>query len=1106
MTDDIQNWLQNLALGKYGDVFVENAIDIDVLQDLADDDLKSMGVALGDRKRILRAITELANHNDATNKNENLENRDQRATSAERRQLTVMFCDLVGSTALSHQLDPEDLRDVMRRYQDAVVGAVTQYGGHVAKYLGDGVLAYFGWPQAYEDQAERAVRAGLDAIDAVRKVELSGDRTLDARVGIATGEVVVGDLVGDTGMDADAVTGETPNMAARLQQIAEPGQSVIGASTRDLLGQTFDLTDLGRHLLKGFDDEISAWAVIGESTSESRFEATRSGLTTPMVGRDAEQSRLSHLWRLTCEGQGQVVLVCGEAGIGKSRLSEAICNDVKTQNHFRIRYHCSPHHTTSPFYPAIQQLQRAAKFSAGDDDSEKLDKLERLIRRSDKDVTETWALFANLLSLPYQSRYGEFDMSPPQIKQATLEALFTELRLVSEIRPVLFLFEDAHWIDPTSMQLISMIVDGISNSKILFIVTHRPEWQFQEQGYDHVTSLALKRLGRDDNAVIARTIAGDKISAEAVEYIVSRTDGVPLFAEELTKTLVESGFELSEADVPATLQASLLARLDRLGREAKEIAQIGAVIGRDFNYDLLAEVAGGSTNDLDAKLDRLVGSKLVYRRGATPKVYFTFKHALVQDATYGSLLKSRRQEIHAEIAQTLEARFPERVQHQPELLAHHFTHAFMIERAIAYWRRAAATAVSRSANQEALGHFSEALILLSQQPETQERDRTELDIRVAQGVPAIATTGYSSPEVESIYLRARDLSANLGDKKRMFPVLRGLWNLYVDRANYSTALEYAESLVAQAEEEQDLERIALAYRALGFTCNPLAQHEDSRNAFLRAIEAMRQHGKPADLLQYGEDGGLASRQYLAWVELFLGYPERAVRITSETLATADALDHAVSWAFANGIATTVYCTRRDSDEVMRITEEQLEFTETHGLVFWKIHAMRSRGWALGHSNRATEGLELLQQVETQWAEIGASILKTVHQSFVAELCGLVGVPDLGLVAVYEGLRLVELYDERWYHAELLRIEGWLLQLSGRNDRALSCFDKACRLAQQQKNKWWLLRATNSHASLLMDIGDLDKARDLLAPVYNQFSEGFDTKDLTEAKALLDRLS
>jgi predicted ATPase/class 3 adenylate cyclase len=1089
-------WLDAQGLAVVHDILVENDVDLDILHELSDADLKDIGLSLGQRRRLMRAAAK--------------ESGDRRhsgaGTAAERRIVSVVFCDLVGSTEMSARLDPEDLRDVMRQYQDVVSGAVSRFGGHVAKFLGDGVLAYFGWPQAYEDQAERAVRASLAAIGAVQGVHpAGGDRALDARVGIATGEVVVGDLVGESGRDAEAVIGETPNMAARLQQSAQPGQVVVDPVTRDLLRQTFDLADLGGQELKGFAGSTPAWAVTGEGTAESRFAATRNLSMTPMVGRDQELSDLIERWRQACGGTGQAVLVRGEAGIGKSRLVETVAGKVAEEKHFRVRYQCSPFHVTSAFYPAVQQLQRAARISAGDDESAKFEKLERLLSRSYSNIKESWALFANLLSLPYSSRYGDLGMTPQQIKAATMEALFEELRLLSEIRPVLFIFEDAHWIDPTSLELLTLMVREISNARVLLLVTHRPEWAPPEWQGDHISSLPLSRLGPEDNATIARAVAGDEITVEAIESIVSRTDGVPLFVEELTKTLVESGLELTEAEIPATLQASLLARLDRLGQDAKEIAQIGAVIGRDFNYDLLTEVAGRTGSDLDAQLDRLARSELIFRHGSADKTYFTFKHALVQDATYGSLLKSRRQELHAEIAQTLEFRFADHVENQPELLAHHFASAGMNEKAISYWRRAAALAVSRTANQEAMRHFDEALTLLAELPDNEDRDRLELDMRVAQGVPVIAATGYSSRAVEEVYLRARELSEKLGDRRRMFPVVRGLWNLYVDRADLEMAVDYALALTGQAEEEEDLERMALAYRALGFSRIQTGETAAARKALTRAIEAMEQHGRPPDLQQYGENGGLAARQYLAWVQMFEGQPEQAAATSRAAVAQADEMNHAVSRAFSRGNAATVFTLRREPEEVVRLCDEMLDVTERHGLVFWTAHAYRNKGWALGQLGKVDDGLRMLAHASDLWDQTSALILKNVHDGFIAELHALAGQVDQGLAVLDECFQHVEQYGDRWNYPQLHHQYGRLLLSKGDRAQAKKRFETAIEIARNQGNRLWLLRVKTTLADLLASEGDEAAAKAMLEPIYRTFTEGHGTRDLTEARELLARL-
>ncbi len=657
MVEDIAQWLDSLGLGQYAQAFAENGVELQHLPHLTDDDLKELGLPLGPRRHLQAAIETLpADQPSIRPVPPPSQDPEPQPAEAERRQLTVMFVDMVGSTALSAELDPEDLREVMGRYQDAVAGAVKRYGGHVAKYLGDGVLAYFGWPKAYEDQAERAVRAGLDAVSAVNDVHV---RALEARVGIATGLVVVGDLVGESGQDAGAVSGETPNLAARLQQVAAPGQVVVGEATHRLVRQAFVVDDLGSHELKGFDDAVRAWGIVREVTAESRFEAAHGAALTQIVGREADLQLLLDRWHLAAGGEGQVVFISGEAGIGKSRLMQGLCDQAAADDHTRIRYQCSPYHANSTLYPTIQQLARAAGFTLDDGGDDKLDKLEALLREAGDDLVADAPLFAHWQSLPYEDRYGALAQPPQQIKERLLEALVTQLLRLAERNPVLFLFEDTHWIDPTSEELLERIIGRLQQARVLLIVTHRPEWRLPPSGHNHVTSLQLNRLGKMYGADIVRVIAGAYVPDDVVMRIVERTDGVPLFIEELTKSLVEGGIDIADAAIPATLQASLTERLDRLG-EAKEIAQIGAVIGREFPYAILAAVAEMPAAALGAALDRLVQSELMFRRGELPSTVYSFKHALVRDTAYDSLLLASRREWHRRVGEALEQSFPRR--------------------------------------------------------------------------------------------------------------------------------------------------------------------------------------------------------------------------------------------------------------------------------------------------------------------------------------------------------------------------------------------------------------------------------------------------------------
>jgi class 3 adenylate cyclase/predicted ATPase len=1103
MLDDIRQWLEELGLGEYVDAFVENRIDADVLSKLTSNDLKDIGViAVGDRRKMLDAMAALSESGVAPNDTNAASPSEQRSMAAERRQLTVMFCDLVGSTTLSRQLDPEDLRDVMRRYQDAVAGAVTRYGGHVAKYLGDGVLAYFGWPQAYEDQAERAVRAGLDAVEIVNNVQVGDGRSLEARVGIATGQVVVGDLVGESGRDAEAVSGQTPNLAARLQGVAEPGQVVIGDATRRLIGQTFALADLGAQELKGFDAPMHAWAIAGEESVESRFDAAHGSSVMRLVGREGELQLLLQRWQLARQGEGQAVLLSGEAGIGKSHLSQALCDALKDQPYTLVRCQCSPYHSNSAFYPVIQQLRRAAGFTAADDDDARLDKLERL-----PGVTAP-TLLANLLSLPHRDRYGEIDLTPAQIKQETIAAIVAQLLYQAARRPLLLLLEDAHWIDPTSTELLELVIARGQQAPILIVVTHRPEWQSQLGGHNHVTSLRLNRLGERQVAEIVRAVAGDYVSDEVVARIVARTDGVPLFVEELTRLLVEGGLDIAVTDIPETLQASLLARIDRLGAEAKEIAQIGAVIGREFPHDLLAAVAARPAAELEPPLERLTRSELVFRAGTPAHITYTFKHALVQDEAYGSLLRSNRRNFHRRIAEVLVAHFAATVESEPELVAYHFTAAGLVEPAIEYWRRAGARAALDSANVEAVHHFGQALELLGDLPDTPERARRELTLRIDMGGPLLMTKGHAAPEVEQAYARARELCQKVGDSELLVPALFGLWRYYVGASNLSEMLGLGEQLLVIGQETGDPAHLVVAHYALGLAklC-----HGDPVLA-LYHLEAgsnlYRPEQRSEAVFRSGQDPGVACLVYAALAQCVLGHPVKAVDTSARALAFAAELSHPFSLAFALTFDAYIHQVLNDPVATLRQARAAITLSTEQGFSLWATNSRFSVGWALARDGRAEEGAQQSCEAHDMFRASPTQVFAPYMLGLYAETCGIAGRIDVAHAAMEEALAKIEDLDEHLWEVETLRLRGELL-LAGpapQSADAEACFRRAIAVADAQEAHGLGLKAALSFARLAAAQGRSEEVRRILEPVYGRFTEGFDTPDLIDAKALLDELN
>jgi class 3 adenylate cyclase len=815
----ISDWLEKLGLGQYAQRFAENEIDVTVLRHLTDQDLREIGVPLGHRRKILAAIREGVGSPTPAPAEPVTDLEPTSHDSAERRQITVMFSDLVGSTALSARMDPEDLREVISAYQKCVAGAVRRFGGFVAKYMGDGVLVYFGYPEAHEDDAERAVRAGLELIITVARLKTPA--SLQTRVGIATGLVVVGDLIGSGEAQERGIVGETPNLAARLQGIAEPNTVIIAEETRKLLGALFELEDLGPKDLKGIAGSVHAWVAVRASTVESRFEALHASGLTALVGREEETELLLRRWSRAKSGEGQVVLLSGEAGIGKSRLTTAVVESLASEPHTRLRYFCSPQHTDSAFHPIISQMARAARLSHDDSVKAKLDKLDALLAQSSTSVEDA-ALFAEMLSLPNDGRYPSLDtLTAEQRRQRTLEALTSEMVTLARENPVLMIFEDAHWADPTSLEVFSRCVDQIATIRVLLIVTFRPGFEPPWVGRPHVTVLTLNRLAqREVSAIIDRIVGNKLLAANIRQDIIERSDGIPLFIEEMTKAVVEAeshgAAEQTIATipsptraVPASLHASLMARLDRLG-SAKEVAQIGAAIGREFSHSLLAAAACRQDTELQSALDRLIEAGLLFRQGVPPHATYLFKHALIQDAAYGTLLRDRRRVLHARIAQTIEGQFSDIAESEPELLARHCTEAGLIEKAALLWGKAGQRSIERSALVEAEAQLTRALDQIRTLPSTPALRRDEIKLQVALITPLLYVKGYAAPEVKAAAERARLLIEQakamgepLEDPLLLFSALYFLWVPNLVAFNGDVIRDLAAQFLALAKKAGD---------------------------------------------------------------------------------------------------------------------------------------------------------------------------------------------------------------------------------------------------------------------------------------------------------------
>jgi class 3 adenylate cyclase/predicted ATPase len=1120
---DIDGWLRGIGFAQYAEMFRTNDIDIELLGRLTSDDLKEIGVvSLGHRKKLLEAIAALAAAPEAPSRTRVPAPEPKTQDTAERRQVTVMFSDLVGSTALSARMDPEDLREVISAYQKCVTETVRRHGGFVAKYMGDGVLIYFGYPQAHEHDAERAVRAGLEVVAAI--TALKSSVPLQTRIGIATGLVVVGDLIGSGEAQERGIVGETPNLAARLQGVAEPNMVVIAEGTRRLLGNLFELEDLGSKDLKGIAGPVQAWAALRASSAEGRFEALHATDLTALVGREEELELLLLHWERAKADAGQVVLLSGEAGIGKSRLTAALLERLGFKPHTRLRYFCSPQHTDSAFYPIIGQMERAAGLAHDDTPQARLDKLDALLAQTSTSKQDA-ALFAELLSLPSDGRYPTLDLTPQQSRQRTLEALTTQIEALTHRSPVLMIFEDAHWIDPTSLEALGRAAGRIKTLGVLLIVTYRPEFEPPWIGQPHVTTLGINRLGEREIAAMIDGVIGNKLlSASVRQDIIERTDGIPLFVEEMTKAVLEAESDgdarqtaaavpSSALAVPASLHASLMARLDRLG-PAKEVAQIGAAISREFSHALLATVVRKPEAELGSALDRLVTAGLLFRQGEPPHATYLFKHALVQDAAYGTLLRGQRRALHARIAEALESKFPEIAERQPELLGRHCTEAGLIDKAAGLWGKAGQRSLARSALVEAAEQLTRALAQIATLPPTPALLGEAIKLQVAFATVLFHVKGYASPETIAAFERADTMieqAEGLGERPEdalfRFSVLYGQWTGNHSAGNFARAAEIAKHSLALAEKQARSAPLLMAHRVMGGSLNYSGEFQAARTHLDRAVALYVPEEHRSLATRFGQDLGVATLVYRSQGLYRLGYPESAVRDLDEALRSARDLGQVGTLAYAVGVGAEVelLCGRLRVAETR--VEELFTLSEKYGLPFWKGFGELLRGCIFAATDRADQATQLIGAGLSALAAAQMTLFAPFGYTWLARAHATCGRVAEAQNALSEALDAVSKTNERWHEAEIHRTAGELAVSLPHADPKMgeSHFQQSLAIARQQNAKSFELRAATSLARLWRDQGKQDEARELLAPIFGWFTEGFDMTDLIEAKTVLEEV-
>jgi class 3 adenylate cyclase/predicted ATPase len=1101
----IANWLKSLGLGEYVQRFAENRIDASVLRDLTDHDLEKIGIPLGHRKKMLRAIAELGGAVLTTSRSVTGPNRQE---TAERRQLTVMLCDLVGSTALSARLDPEDLRAVIDAYHAACARITLTYDGFLAEFRGDGILAYFGYPLAHEDDAERTVRAGLDIIAALARLETRAAEPLAVRIGIATGVVLVGDLSRAGALREHAVVGETPNLAARLQALAEPGTIVVAASTRRLLGDLFRLRDLGRHVVKGIAEPVTAWAVEGASDSESRFEAVRTARLTDFIGRRDEIDFLLERQRLAWKGEGQIVLISGEPGIGKSRLAAALAERITGEPHTRLRYQCSPYHTNSALRPFIAQLERAAGFNADDTSEQRLDKLEAVLAMGASRVEAIAPLFAALLSIPFGKRYLPLALSPTQQRRQTLAALLDQFESLACRQPILLVFEDAHWADATSMELLALTIKRVHQLPVLALFTFRPEFELPWVGLANVGILTLGRL--DQHAVesmVARLTGGRVLPAEVMKQIVAKTDGNPLFVEELTKAVLEAGILIEDAvgyrldgplpplAIPSTLHDSLMARLDRLA-PVKEIGQIGAAIGREFSYSLLRALVGRDETALKNALAQLEQAELVFRRGEPPEAVYSFKHALVRDAAYENLLKSRRQVLHRRIAETLRDRFQTMAEIQPEVVAHHFTQAGLSEAAIEWWVKAGDRALDRSANNEAIAHLEKAMSLAEGLADGPAQRLLRLRLQTTYGHALLHGRGHSQPETIAAFARARELVAGIEDAAARSSAYYGMWMVSFVRADLAPMREVAVASLRDAPHSP-------GSHIFGVTCWFQGDYAGARAHLEQALAAYDHERDHHTAPRFVFDDRVVATGWLAVVLWPLGEVDQAARLLDSALSLARRSGHLPTVAWAHAYTCRFAGIGRKPERARPHAEELLGLAREHGLPMRLADGSFYHGWArwcAGDGDGAAEMREGL----ALWNEMHYRLFAPLTRALLAEREAEAGRVEVGLATLDEQLAAIEQTGERWFDTEMHRVRGELLLKLRRPDVAAaeSALMRAIAIARSQQTRTFELRAALSLAKLYQATGRDQVASELLVPALAGFNAGPEVPEVEEAQRLL----
>src|SRR5215471_792830 len=1062
---DLQQWLEKIGLAQYADVFVKNDIDLEILPEMSEQDLEALGVSLGHRKKLIKAISEAR----LSRRFVEAESPTRTANArAERRHLTVLLCDLVGSTALSARLDPEDLRRILHEFQRSCCDVIRRYEGHIARFMGDGVLAYFGFPTAHEDDAERAVKAALDIVESVTGLAVPLPEKLEVRIGIASGLVVVGDLIGEGPAREFALVGDAPNLAARLQALAEPNQILVAPRTRHLLGRLFEFADLGQQNIKGFERPIHVWRVLAPGSVSSRFEARTSSHLTPLIGRQAELRLLQRQYSKAKRGKGQVVLVSGEPGIGKSRLIMALRDRLAGERYGFLSFQCSSYHTSSALHPVIHYLEHVAGITRDTTPAVRLDKLEAFVRRQSAEVKSIVPLLAVLLSIPTKDRYTPPELTPEQLKSRTFSALLALLQASAEQQPVILVFEDVHWADPSSLELLDRIRDNVQNWRMLIILLHRPDFTLPWTEQPHVTSLIINRLDRVQvSSMIQSLTEGEVLPQAVIDQILDKTDGVPLFVEEITKTVLENAIggsnegrsgALSTLMVPDTLHDSLMARLDQLA-PVKTIAQIAAVIGREFSFELLKAAAPFPEDDVQAAIDRLLASGLVFRIGHANDQSFVFKHALVRDEAYASILHDQRRKLHGRIAEILCRDFTESADTASEVVAQHYGQAGKAKLAIDHWLRAGRQASARSAFVEASTHLQMALRQLVELPANLERDNLELQLQESLGNAFAAGKGFGASETIQAYKRALDLCNNYESSPQRFAVLNGIITFHIIRGEFEQSRILAEDLLSRAHQQDDSLPRLMGHRALGQALFLIGELAAARDHLINSLELY-------DAARHGSLAPIFSQTYLALACVVLGDTDRGLAYGRHAVQLAEQRRHPHSICNALAFLAGAHVLCGDAEAAYPIAERTIMLASEYAFPLWLAGGQMLRGWARCNLGDVQQGLPEIRKSVRALEATGALIWVQFARCLLAQAFAKAEQLADAMKLVDQTLLMVAGTSGRWYEAELHRLKGELLVRGGGSTAAAeACYERAIAVAARQGARPWHQRASDALASL-----------------------------------------